>query len=122
MCLVIKSLVPELTQLEVKSRGVTEFEFECCWNSTTFQYPNPSDVQWQFLVEFKFGFVLRNSKKIVLSARPAVKHDMVNNKHSHAHCYKVIMLTLENSLLNTEIFLLVLHFYCKLLFGNTVCK
>jgi len=36
----------------------------------------------------------------------------------------VILLKLENSLLNTEIVLysLVLQYYSKLLFSNTVCK
>jgi len=48
----------------VSSRDVTEFgfRFKCCRNLTIFQHPNPSDVQRQFLVEFEFGFALRNSK------------------------------------------------------------
>ena len=42
-------------------RDVTEFEFKCCQNATIFPHPNLSDMQRQFLVKFKFCFVLRNS-------------------------------------------------------------
>jgi len=39
-----------------------EFKFERCQNPTIFAHQNPLDVQRQCLVEFKFGFALRNSK------------------------------------------------------------
>ena len=42
-------------------RDVIKFKFECCQYLTIFPHPNPSDVQRQFSVEFKFYFALRNS-------------------------------------------------------------
>jgi len=46
------------------SWDVTEFEFELeyCWNQTVFAHLNFSNVERHFLVEFKFGFELRNHK------------------------------------------------------------
>jgi len=32
----------------ITSRGVTEFEFDCCRNPTIFPHPNPSNVQREF--------------------------------------------------------------------------
>ena len=42
--------------------GMTEFEFKCCRNPTIFLHLNLLDLQRQFLVEFEFGFSLRNGK------------------------------------------------------------